>query len=119
SYDGGDNWAPFQLNLPIVPVTDLTIKDNDLLVATQGRAFWALDDLSLVQEHNPDTLQQRFHVFGVGDAWRTEGGGRRRRDGVVLRNVGANPPNGVVFNYWLKEAPDSPRVTITVFDKKH
>lgn len=118
SYDYGENWAPFQLNLPIVPVTDLTIKDNDLIVATQGRAFWALDDLSLLQHYAPDTLQQPFHVFPVGDAWRTEGEGRRRRQ-EVLHNVGQNPPNGVVFNYWLKEAPDSPKVTITIFDKKH
>ena len=119
SYDDGENWKPFQLNLPTVPVTDLTIKDNDLVLATQGRAFWALDDLSLLQQHNADTLQQKFHVFAVNDAWRTEGGGRRRREAVALRNMGTNPPSGVVFNYWLREAPDSPKVTVTVFDKKH
>lgn len=119
SYDDGESWSPLQLNLPIVPVTDLTIRDNNLIVATQGRAFWALDDLSLLQQHNADTLQQQFHVFGVADAWRTEGGGRRRRDAVVLRNVGENPPSGVVFNYWLKDAPDSPKVSVTIFDKKH
>ena len=49
SYDYGENWKPFQLNLPLVPITDLTIKNNDLVVATQGRAFWILDDLSVVQ----------------------------------------------------------------------
>src|SRR6201996_6313648 len=70
SYDDGESWKPFQLNLPTVPVTDLTIRDNDLIIATQGRAFWALDDLSLLQQHNPDSLQ-RFHVFTVNDAWRT------------------------------------------------
>ena len=118
SYDDGDNWSPLQLNLPTVPVTDLTIKDNDLIVATQGRSFWALDDLSLLQQYSTDTLQQRFHVFRVNDAWRTEGGERRRRE-TVIKNAGSNPPNGVVFNYWLKDAPDSPRVFITIFDKKH
>ena len=45
SYDDGLNWKSFQLNLPMVPITDLTIKENDLIVATQGRAFWVLDDL--------------------------------------------------------------------------
>jgi len=49
SYDDGANWKSFQLNLPEVPITDLTIKENDLVVATQGRAFWILDDLSVVQ----------------------------------------------------------------------
>jgi len=120
SYDGGDNWAPFQLNLPIVPVTDLTIKDNDLIVATQGRAFWALDDLSLLQQHAPETMQQRLHVFAVNDAWRTEGGGgRRNRGGGMNVNAGKNPPNGVVFYYWLKDMPDSPKVSITIYDKQH
>ena len=118
SYDDGENWSPFQLNLPTVPITDLTIKDNDLIVATQGRSFWALDDLSLLQQYAPDTLRQHFHVFRVNEAWRTEGGERRRRE-TVIRNAGTNPPNGVVFNYWLKDAPDSPRVSITIFDKKH
>ena len=119
SYDDGERWTPFQLNLPIVPVTDLTIKDNNLIIATQGRAFWALDDLSLVQQFYPDSLQERFHVFQVDDAWRTEGGGRRRRENMVIHNAGQNPPNGVVFDYWLKDAPDSPRISITIFDKKH
>jgi photosystem II stability/assembly factor-like uncharacterized protein len=119
SYDGGDNWSPFQLNLPIVPVTDLTIKDDNLIVATQGRAFWALDDLSLLEQHAPDILQQRLHVFNASDAWRMAGGGGRRNREGVSRNAGQNPPNGVVFYYWLKDAPDSPKVSITIYDKQH
>lgn len=121
SYDGGDSWSSFQQNLPIVSITDLTIKDNDLIVATQGRGFWALDDLSLLQQHTREIEQQRLHVFTVNDAWRTEGGGGRRRNRGegVLHNAGMNPPNGVVFNYWLKDAPDSPKVSITIFDKQH
>lgn len=50
SYDDGGSWKPFQLNLPMVPITDLTIKENDLIVATQGRSFWVLDDLTVVQQ---------------------------------------------------------------------
>jgi len=117
SFDDGERWLPFQLNLPVVPVTDLTIKDNDLLLSTQGRAFWALDDLSLLQQLSPDAVQSHLHVFTVNDAWRMEGGGRRRRERSIP-NVGENPPNGVVFRYWLKDAPDSPSVSITVFDKQ-
>jgi len=120
SYDGGDNWSPFQLNLPIVPITDMTIKDDNLIIATQGRAFWALDDLSLLEQHAPDLMQQRLHVFNTSDAFRMPGGGggRRNREGAG-RNVGQNPPNGVVFYYWLKDAPDSPKVSITIYDKQH
>ncbi len=117
SFDDGEHWRPFQLNLPVVPVTDLTIKDNDLLIATQGRAFWALDDLSLLQQMSPDSLGSHLHVFTVNDSWRMEGGGRRRRERSIP-NAGENPPNGVVFRYWLKDAPDSPRVSITIFDKQ-
>jgi photosystem II stability/assembly factor-like uncharacterized protein len=117
SFDDGEHWSSFQLNLPIVPVTDLTIKDNDLLIATQGRAFWALDDLSLLQQLSADALRSHLHIFTVNDSWRMEGGGRRRRERSIP-NAGENPPNGVVFRYWLKDAPDSPRVSITVFDKQ-
>jgi hypothetical protein len=97
----------------------MTIKDNGLILATQGRGFWALDDLGLVQQFEPGIFQQRLHVFAVDDAWRMEGGGggRRNRQQAVA-NAGKNPPNGVVFNYWLKDAPDSPKVSITIFDKQ-
>ena len=120
SFDGGETWTPFQLNLPIVPVTDLTIRDNNLIVATQGRAFWVLDDLGLVQQLSASALQQPLHVFEVDDAWRTEGGGgRRRRDRAAIQNAGQNPPNGVVFHYWINSTADTPKVSITIFDKQH
>jgi len=118
SFDGGENWTSFQLNLPIVPVTDLTVKNNDLIIATQGRAFWALDDLSLLQQMSPAVIQQKLHVFDVNEAWRTEGGGGRRRRDNILHNAGQNPPNGVVFHYWLKSPADTPKVSITIFDKQ-
>ena len=118
SFDYGEHWKPFQLNLPIVPVTDLTIRDNNLIIATQGRAFWALDDLNLVQQLSADALQPHLHVFTVEDAWRMEGGGRRNRGDRSIANIGQNPPNGVVFHYWLKDAPDSPHVSITIYDKQ-
>ncbi|HTI90020.1 MAG TPA: hypothetical protein VL727_05495 [Puia sp.] len=118
SFDGGENWTSFQLNLPIVPVTDLTIKNNDLIIATQGRAFWALDDLSLLQQLSPAAIQKKLHVFDVNDAWRTDGGGGRRRRDNIIHNAGQNPPNGVVFHYWLKSPVDTPKVSITIFDKQ-
>jgi hypothetical protein len=108
-----------QLNLPVVPVTDLTIKDNNLVVATQGRAFWVLDDLGLLQQFNADSLRPHLHVFSVDDAWRFGGGGGRRNRDRSIANAGQNPPSGVVIHYWLKDAPDSPKVSITVYDKGH
>lgn len=121
SYDYGSNWKKFQLNLPIVPITDMTIKDNDLIVATQGRAFWAIDDLSLLQQKADDVIAKNLHVFAVNDAYRTEGGGGRRQrgGGNALPNMGENPPAGVVFNYFLKDANDSSKVSISIFDKQN
>jgi photosystem II stability/assembly factor-like uncharacterized protein len=120
SYDYGDHWNKFQLNLPIVPVTDLAIKDNGLVVATQGRAFWVLDDLTLVQQKSDAVQKDSLHVFDVNDSWLTEGGGRRgRRSRGALSNMGENPPNGVVFHYWLENPDDSAAVSVTIFDKQH
>lgn len=120
SYDDGANWKKFQLNLPIVPITDLTIKENDLIVATQGRSFWVLDDLSVVQQKETDVLNKNLHVFAVNGAYRTEGGGRRGRGQIGMpQNMGENPAAGVVFNYYLKNVTDSSKLSITVFDKQN
>ncbi|MBS1915724.1 MAG: glycosyl hydrolase [Bacteroidetes bacterium] len=113
SYDDGAHWKKFQLNLPVVPVTDLTIKENDLIVATQGRAFWVIDDLSILQQKSDDIANKNLHIFSVNDAYSMEG----YRD-ENIRNAGMNPPNGVVFNYFLKNATDSSDITIRIFDKQ-
>jgi photosystem II stability/assembly factor-like uncharacterized protein len=120
SYDDGANWKSFQLNLPEVPITDLAIKNNDLVVATQGRSFYILDDLTIVQEKNADVLNKNLHVFSVNPAYRMPGGGRRgggRQATGDLRNAGMNPPNGTVINYYLKNVTDSTKLSIDVLDK--
>ena len=120
SYDDGENWKKFQLNLPVVSITDLTIKENDLIVATQGRGFWVIDDLSVLQQKESKILDENLHVFAVNDSYRTEGGGRRgfRAQGGGAQNMGENPVGGAVFNYYLKNATDSSKVSITIFDKQ-
>ncbi len=114
SYDYGANWKKFQLNLPVVPITDLTIKNNDLVVATQGRAFWILDDLGVVQGNKDECLDRQLYVFPVNKAYRMRG-----YVDSNIHNGGMNPPNGVVFNYFLKNATDSSAVSVTIFDKLH
>ncbi len=111
SYDYGENWKPFQLNLPLVPITDFTIKNNDLVVATQGRAFWILDDLSVVQNIDKYTMQSNMYIFPVEDAWRMNG-----TQNLNVKNAGINPPNGIVVNYFLKDFADSALVKILVMD---
>jgi len=121
SYDDGKNWQPFQLNLPVVPITDLTIKNNNLIVGTQGRSIYILDDLGIVQQRNEDLLTKNLFVFSVEPAYRMPGGGRRGRMSNSATNKfqteGINPPNGVVFNYYIKNVNDSTKLSIDILDK--
>jgi photosystem II stability/assembly factor-like uncharacterized protein len=94
SFDDGANWQSIQLNLPIVPITDLAVRDDDLVAATQGRGFWILDDLSPLQQ---EAKSARVHLFTPRAAWRTSGFTPER----TPRNQGKNPPQGVVVNYWI------------------
>ncbi len=112
SYDDGANWKPFQLNLPVVPITDLTIKENDLIVATQGRAFWVLDDLSVVQQRANNIIDKNIFVFNVNEAYRFDG-----YQNLNVKNAGMNPPNGSVINFFIKNVTDSSKVSIELLDK--
>jgi photosystem II stability/assembly factor-like uncharacterized protein len=115
SYDDGASWKSFQLNLPVLSVTDLAIKENDLIVGTQGRSIYILDDLSTVQQVSPDIASKSFHVFTPHPAYRMRGFGGRF-DGGTLRNAGMNPPNGVVIPYYLNDITDSTKVKVVVMD---
>ena len=112
SYDDGANWKPFQLNLPVVPITDLTIKENDLIVATQGRSFWVLDDLTVVQQKTAGISNKNLHVFAVNDAYRYDG-----FQNLNAKNAGMNPPKGSVINYYVKNIIDSGKASIEILDK--
>jgi len=111
SFDDGANWKSFQLNLPIVPITDLTIKDDDLVVATQGRSFWVLDDLTSLHQLSDAVASSDFHLFTPRPTYRMRGSSAR---GVAGR--GQNPANGVVFRYVLNNVTDSTDVTLRVLE---
>ena len=119
SYDDGANWKTFQLNLPMVPITDLAIKENDLIVGTQGRSIYILDDLSVVQQYNEALTSKNLHLFSPFAAYRMTGSGRfsGSAGGQGNKNVGENPPNGVVIPFFVKNAPDSLKASVTVMDK--
>jgi photosystem II stability/assembly factor-like uncharacterized protein len=115
SVDDGRNWSPIQLNLPIVPVTDLAIKDQDLIAATQGRGFWILDDLSVLHQSTPATAAKSVHLFTPRPAYRLTAGGRNDEP----LNAGTNPPVGVVFNYTLAEQPaEETEMLLEVFESR-
>lgn len=117
SFDGGNSWKKFQLNLPEVPITDLAIKENDLVVATQGRAFWILDDLSVLQQVNSSIVTKPLYAFSGNSYWRIGGGASFGNAGNVNRNAGANPPNGAIINFYAPRVADSTKASVTLFDK--
>ncbi len=99
STDGGQNWKTFQLNLPLVPITDLALKDNDLIVATQGRSFWILDDLNVIwDELSKSTGKDELRLFSVHPTVGYGGG-----NGKESQTAGTNHPDGVRFYFNLPE----------------
>lgn len=111
SFDGGSSWSTFQLNLPIVPITDLKVHLNDLIAATQGRAFWVLDDLSPIHQLQDSLKQKSAHIFSTKSPYLF--GGRRNDKSLTL---GVNPDNGAVFYYLLDS--DSLKLSAEIFDKE-
>ena len=103
SVNDGENWQSLQLNLPIVPITDLEVhkREKDLVVATQGRAFYVLDELPLLYQL-AEAQKTDYFLFKPEDAYRTAG---RGFDLPETATVGENPPNGVVAYYYLKAKP--------------
>jgi len=84
------------------------VKNNDLVIATQGRSFWVLDDLTPLRQWKPALATAPFHLFPPAPAYRTQFGVANPDD--PPRNVGTNPPNGVIVNYWLKDKPKDKEV---------
>src|SRR5205807_3609004 len=102
SFDDGVHWQSLKLNLPMTPIHDLTVKNDDLVVATHGRAFWILDDISPLRQMNATTANEDTHLYQPATAIRYRGPGFTIRASVP---VGANPPTGVIIDYFLKSAP--------------
>jgi len=97
SKNDGKSWQPLQLNLPIVPITDLAIKNDDLIAATQGRSLWVLDDLSTIRAA-ADFRNDRDYLVQPDDAYRMKGYRNKKAKGQ-----GANHPGGVTVYYFLKD----------------
>ena len=108
SFDDGNSWNSFQLNLPIVPITDLTIKENSLIVATQGRSIWALDDLTVLHQIDQNTVNKEINLFKPKTSYRTRG-----RGGKETLTEGTNLPNGVIVHFNVKNfSPDKDELSL-------
>ncbi|NNF36247.1 MAG: glycosyl hydrolase [Saprospiraceae bacterium] len=105
-------WMPMQLNLPVSPINDLTIRDNDLVVATSGRAFWILDDLSAIQGKAKMGEKMAIVIFAPKPSYRYGYNSPSR----AFSGVGQNPLPGVILDYVLTEDMDSSIVSIDIMD---
>ncbi|MEO8663317.1 MAG: glycosyl hydrolase [Bryobacteraceae bacterium] len=105
SFDDGDHWQSLQLNMPVVPITDLAIhkEQKDLVAATQGRSFYILDDLAVLHQTNDTVNKADMHLFQPEDAYRMDGGSPTRPGATI----GQNPPSGTVVYYTLSKKPEA------------
>ena len=104
SFDDGSHWQSLQLNLPFTPIHDFTVHDGDLAVATHGRSFWVLDDLSPLRQTNASIASDDAHLFKPQTATRTRSGHFNPRRYAI----GENPPDGAILYYSLKEKSKDP-----------
>jgi len=117
SWNGGKNWEPFQLNIPVTPITDLRIHQGNLIAATSGRSFWILDDLSLIRQYKTDTT---FSVFEPSPAYLINGGSELDETNAEFTGLsssrGVNPSTGVVIYYQLPTLKETDQITMEIRD---
>jgi photosystem II stability/assembly factor-like uncharacterized protein len=101
SFDDGTHWRSLQINLPITPVHDLVVKNDDLVLATHGRSFWILDDISPLRQYADSLAKEDMHLYQPATAYRVHSGEAPSH----LAFAGRNPPNGAVIYYYMKQAP--------------
>lgn len=118
SWNGGKNWSPFQLNLPVTPITDLRVHKGNLIAATSGRSFWILDDLNVLRQYKKDA--PAFSVYRPADAYIVNGSSEL--DGTNEEFTGANvfrginPATGVVLYYQLPELKEDEHISLEIKD---
>jgi photosystem II stability/assembly factor-like uncharacterized protein len=115
SFDDGDAWLPLQLNLPVTSMRDLEVYEDDLIVATHGRGFWVIDDISPLRQLDPKLLTADAYLFRPADATNyiatSDNGTPLQKD----EPQAPNPPNGAAIDYWLRSAASGP-VTLEILD---
>lgn len=118
SWNGGANWSPFQLNLPITPITDLRVHKGNLIAATSGRGFWILDDLNVIRQYRPDI--PAFAIYKPAGSYLVNGSSELDQTSEEFTGAGTfrgvNPATGVVLYYQLPELNKSDDLALEVKD---
>ncbi len=115
SFDDGDHWQSLRLNMPATSIRDLLIKDNDLAVATHGRGFWILDDITPLRQLDEKVLSGTAYLFAPEAALRVRWDTNTDTPLPPDTPAGQNPPDGAILNYYVKSASSAP-VTLEILD---
>jgi photosystem II stability/assembly factor-like uncharacterized protein len=117
SWNGGKEWLPFQLNLPVTPITDLRIHQGNLIAATSGRSFWVLDDLSVIRQYKKDSI---ITFYKPSPAYLVNGSSELDETDAAFtgakKYAGVNPATGLVMYYYLPAVKDSIEITLEIND---
>jgi len=116
SFDEGDHWQPLQLNLPTTSVRDLVIHGDDLVIATHGRSFWILDNVTPLRQLSTPVLEKPAWLFSPAEAYRVRPGADQGSPVPLDEALADNPPTGAVLDYFLKESATAP-VKIEILDE--
>jgi photosystem II stability/assembly factor-like uncharacterized protein len=114
SFDDGDHWQRLQLNLPVTSVRDITIHGDDLAIATYGRSFWILDDITLLRQVNPQSQVASAQLYKPGTAIRVDNDVFLGSPLPPEEPIAKNPPDGAIVDYYLPSAAKS--VTLEISD---
>ncbi len=117
SFDDGDHWQSLQLNLPHTSMRDLWIHDNDLVLATHGRSFWILDDISPLRQMSSAIEKSPAHLSDPSPAFRVRRDTNTDTPLPADEPAGENPPDGAIIDYSLSEASSDP-VTLEILDAR-
>lgn len=115
SFDDGAHWQPLSGNLPVTWMRDLLVHHGDLIVATQGRGLWILDDIAPLAEANDALATSPLHLFTPSPAVRLRGSESHDTPWPPETPLGENPPTGAILDYWLTAPPPGP-LTLTISD---
>jgi photosystem II stability/assembly factor-like uncharacterized protein len=115
SFDDGDDWQPLQLNLPVTSVRDLVVHEDNVVIATFGRSFWVLDDVTPLRQIDSQVGAASAWLFRPGLAYRVRPGSDQGSPVPVDEALASNPPDGAVVDYYLKEKSVGP-VQLEILD---
>jgi photosystem II stability/assembly factor-like uncharacterized protein len=117
SFNDGDSWQPLQLNLPVTSVRDLVVHDDDLVIATFGRSFWVLDDVTPLRQMDAHVAAADAWLFRPGVAYRVRPGGDQGTPVPMDEALASNPPDGAAMDYYLRQKASGP-VQLEILDSE-